>query len=51
MPKYTVLSPVDHNGKRHEIDAEIDLKEEQAKPLLEGGAIKAAETKKEKTKE
>lgn len=44
MPKYTVLSAVEHDGKRYEANGEIDLKEEQAKPLLEGGAIKLADT-------
>lgn len=45
MPKYTVLSAVEHDGKRYEADDPIDLPEKQAKPLLDAGAIKPAKPK------
>lgn len=45
MPKYTVLSRVEHDGKPYEVNAEIDLDEARAKPLLDGGAIKPTEVK------
>jgi hypothetical protein len=37
--KYTVTSPVEHNGKRYEVNASIDLGDEHAAPLLAIGHI------------
>ncbi|MDZ4282816.1 MAG: hypothetical protein U1C04_18880 [Hydrogenophaga sp.] len=39
MPKYTVLDPIKHGGKRLEIGAKLGLTAEQAKPLLDLGVI------------
>ena len=35
MPRYTVLSPVKHGRKRHEIGARLELSLKAAEPLLE----------------
>ncbi|MGE0671965.1 MAG: hypothetical protein AB7O64_02810 [Methylibium sp.] len=34
MPKYTVKSPLDHDGKRYAIGKSVELTEEEAEPLL-----------------
>lgn len=39
MPKYTVKSPVKHDGKRYGVGATITLKADEAQRLLEIGAI------------
>jgi hypothetical protein len=39
--KYTVVSPVDFDGKRYDVGAEIVLPDDVAKPLLEVKAISA----------
>jgi hypothetical protein len=37
--KHTVLSPVDHNGKRYPVGAPIDISKAEAVDLLKSGAI------------
>lgn len=39
---YTVQSPVEHDGVRYEPGEPIELSEDQAKPLIDAGAIKPA---------
>lgn len=34
MPKYTVKSPLDHDGKRYAIGQAVELTEEEAESLL-----------------
>lgn len=48
MPKYTVQSPLQHNGKRFEAGSTIELEAEAAKPLLAQQVLteSAAEPKK-----
>jgi hypothetical protein len=41
--KYKVLDPVEHNKKRYEVGAEIELDEVDAAPLLALKAIAEAE--------
>jgi len=53
MPKYTVLSPVKHDGKRHNVDSTITLKADEGAALvalgvLEDPAIDAARAAAEK---
>jgi hypothetical protein len=40
MPKYTVESPVQHDGTDYEIGAEIEISAKTARQLLEVGAIR-----------
>lgn len=40
MPKYTVESPVKHDGTDYEIGSEIELSAKAARQLLEVGAIR-----------
>lgn len=37
--KFTILSPVDHNGKRLQPGATVDMSKKDAAELLEAGAI------------
>lgn len=37
--KHTVLSPIDHNGKRHLVGATLDFSKAEAADLLKAGAI------------
>ncbi|MDQ2821939.1 MAG: hypothetical protein M3Y65_16355 [Pseudomonadota bacterium] len=37
--KYTILSPVDLNGKRHPVGASLDIAKADAAELLKAGAI------------
>jgi hypothetical protein len=37
--RYTILSPIDHNGKRHPVGATLDISKADAADLLEVGAI------------
>lgn len=39
MPKYTVKSPVKHDGKRYGVGEKITLKVEEAERLLANGAV------------
>lgn len=39
MPKYTVKSPVKHDGKRYGVGEKITLKVEDAERLLANGAV------------
>lgn len=39
MPKYTVKSPVKHDGKRYGIGTSITLKAEEAERLLQNGTV------------
>lgn len=53
MPKYTVLSPVKHDGKRHSVGSPITLKADEGAALvalgvLEDPAIDAARAAAEK---
>ena len=53
MPKYTVLSPVKHDGMRHSVDSTITLKADEGAALvalgvLEDPAIDAARAAAEK---
>jgi hypothetical protein len=41
--KYTVPTPIKFNGERFEVDAPIELNDEQAKPLLDSGSITSEE--------
>ena len=50
MAKFTVLSPVNHDGKDYAIGATIDLTAESAEPLLKGGAVETAAATKAKEK-
>ena len=43
MPKYSVLTPVKHDGKRYGVGDKLTLKAEEAAGLLEAGAISAAD--------
>lgn len=42
MVKYTVVSPVEHNGKRFEVGATLNVAEAVAAALLSAGAIAKA---------
>jgi len=42
MAKYTVVSPVEHNGKRFEVGATLNVAEAVAAALLSAGAIAQA---------
>lgn len=48
MPKYTVDSPVKHNGTDYEIGSEIELSAKAAQQLLEVGAISEVAARKNK---
>ena len=37
--KFIVQSPIKHKGKRHEVNAIVELDEETAAPLLERGDV------------
>ena len=39
MPKYTVLSPVKHDGKRHNVDSTITLKADEGAALVALGVL------------
>ena len=39
MPKYTVLTPIKHDGKRFAVDGVISLSEKEAQHLLAAEAI------------
>lgn len=39
MPKYLVIHPVEHDGKRHEPESVISVSETVAAPLLAVGAV------------
>jgi hypothetical protein len=39
MPKFTVISPVEHNGKRYEIGSALNVAADVAEALLSAGAI------------
>jgi hypothetical protein len=43
MQKYTVNSPLHHDGKPYAIGAQVELKEAQASRLLELGVVVLAE--------
>lgn len=43
MPKYSVLTPVKHDGKRYGVGDKLTLKAEEAAELLGAGAISAAD--------
>jgi len=39
MPKYTVITPLEHDQTRHEPGSTLELSEEQAGPLAAAGAV------------
>lgn len=41
--KYHVTRPVEHDGKRYEEGAAIELEDAHAEPLLKCGAVKAVD--------
>lgn len=49
MPKFTVKTAVDHDGKRYESGKTVDLRDEAAEPLLAVDAIEAIEAKKKES--
>lgn len=42
MPSYTVLSPLQIDGKRKQPDAKLELDQDAAQPLLDAGVLAAA---------
>jgi hypothetical protein len=44
MKRYTVKSPLEHDKERYAIDAEVELDEKHAAPLLAAGVIVAKST-------
>lgn len=51
MPKFTVVSPVKHDGEAYAPGGEIELTAAQAPPLLQAGAIAAPKAVREEKKE
>lgn len=49
--KYKVLTPLLHDGKKLEVNSEVELSEEQAKALIEAMAVEASESKYEPPEE
>lgn len=39
MPIFTVLAPISHNGKAYKVDSTVTMDQEEAKILIEIGAI------------
>lgn len=39
MPKFNVISPVEHNGKRYDVGATLTVSVEIAEALLAAGAV------------
>lgn len=45
MPKYTVESPLDHDGKRYEVGGSVTMEADQAKHLVDSGVLSTSKDK------